>query len=71
MRNKHHWRQTKAARVDAAKNPERNLSVKMPVGNLNRKESMTVVSVGVTRLQVENNPDPNGADKKRLIRLCH
>ena len=57
--------------MDAARNPERNLSIKVPAENLNRQENMTVASVGVTKLQAENNPDPNGTDKRRSTSLCY
>ena len=43
----------------------------MPTGDLNREERVTVASVGAATPQAENNPDPNGADKRRLISLRH
>ena len=57
--------------MDAVRNPERNLSVKLLARNLNRHKRMNVANVGVTKLQAENDPDPKGAEKKRLIRHCH
>ena len=57
--------------MDAVRNPERNLSVKVLAGNLNRQERMNVANVGVAKLQAANDLDPKRAEKKRLIRHCH
>ena len=71
MRHKPYGQKAKAARVRAARNPDKNLTTKEPTGNLNRQEEMTVTSVGAATPQAENNPGLNGTDKKRLISLCH
>ena len=65
MRHKHHGQKAKAARMGAARSPEKNPPIKMPAGDLNRQERMFVASVGAATPQAENNLSPNGIDKRR------
>ena len=57
--------------MNAVRNPEKNLAVKVLPRSLNRQERMNVTNVGVTKIRAENDPDPKRAEKKRLIRHCH